>query len=101
VIVSGEQTITTDSAEFTGGKLIFFSRIRANRLSYGISRCIHKPKNGCYFIMQIPLPLIPALLPQGEGRKPPLFLGEGRGEGKKLAMQEVIAKHSFQLSFLG
>jgi hypothetical protein len=28
-------------------------------------------------------------------------LGEGRGEGKKLAMQEVIAKHSFQLPFLG
>jgi hypothetical protein len=35
------------------------------------------------------------LLPQGEGRKLPLLLGEGRGEGKNLAIQEVIAKALF------
>ena len=57
------------------------------------------PKNGSYFIMQIPLPSSPALVPQGEGRKLPLLLGEGRGEGKKLAMHEVIAKALFPTTF--
>jgi hypothetical protein len=58
----------------TNGYMQPFSRF------LGRGRRNDKPENGSYFILQIP-----ALVPQGEGR----------GEGKNLAMQEVIAKALF------